>query len=105
MTEEQKQGVIDAVYRGAKDFGIPVIILGVLLWFLRDGGIALHKSVVEPVVQSHLDFLRQTQDTLKTIGEAQEQQVRTMREISDGQRDIQQLIGRMHGVVTEKPGG
>ena len=63
---------------------------------------ATHRTVVAPVVDAHLEFLRETQTTLKEIGSAQVQQVQTMRDISDGQRDIEQLIGRMHGVTTQQ---
>ena len=101
MTEEQKQTMIDTLYRGAKDFGIPTFILGVMLWFLRDGAIAAHRTVVEPIVKAHIEFLQATQDSLKASASSQERTVETMQELSTGQRDLQRLIGRMHGVPTD----
>ena len=91
MTAEQMH---ETIYRGAKDFGIPVIILGVLLWFLRDGAIATHSTVVEPVVKAHIEFLRATQEALRSSAESQERQVEALQELSAGQRDLQRLMSR-----------
>lgn len=103
VTSDARHAVLDAGYRALKDFGVPVVLLAVLLWFLRDAAVAMHKTVVEPVVAAHLEFLRETQKTLGEIGEAQLQQVRTMQEISAAQRDLQRIMEGFRPAVSASP--
>ena len=74
--------------RVAERFGVPVVILCVLLWMVREAAVGLHTTVVSPVVESHAEFLKQTSTTLREIGTTQQQQAVTMEEIAAGQREI-----------------
>jgi hypothetical protein len=86
-SEELKQGVLDSLLRIAERFGVPVVLLGILIWLGREAAIAIHGSVVEPVVQSHVEFLEATKHTM-------EQQSQTLQELATGQREIQQVLAR-----------
>ena len=86
-TEELKQGVLDTFLRIADRFGVPCVILAVVLYFGREAAIALHDSVVEPVVKSHVEFLESTKETMA-------KQADTLQELAKGQQDIQQVLAR-----------
>lgn len=85
--DELKQGTIDTLLRIADRFGVPCVILAVVLYFGREAAIAIHSSVVEPVVQSHVEFLESTKATMH-------QQSETLQELAVGQREIQQVLAR-----------
>jgi len=86
-TEELKQGVLDTFLRIADRFGVPCVILAVVLYFGREAAIALHDSVVEPVVKSHVEFLESTKETMA-------KQADTLQELAKGQQEIQQVLAR-----------
>jgi hypothetical protein len=86
---------IEIVLRTAREFGVPFIVLAVLLWLLREAAHAMHRTVVIPVVDAHSTFLKQTTATLEGLGRTQEQQADTLRELAAGQREIQSAIGRL----------
>lgn len=86
-TEELKQGTIDTLLRIADRFGVPCVILAVVLYFGREAAIALHSTVVEPVVQSHVEFLESAKETMA-------KQADTLQELAKGQQEIQQVLAR-----------
>jgi len=86
-TDELKQGVLDTFLRIADRFGVPCVILAVVLYFGREAAIAIHRSVVEPVVQSHVEFLESTKQTMA-------KQADTLQELAKGQQEIQQVLAR-----------
>lgn len=94
MDEKPSTGVMDGAYRFAERFGVPVVLLAVLIWFLRDAAVVLHGTVLVPVVQSHTEFLKQTSETLNELGATQQQQAKTLQELAVGQREIQQAVSR-----------
>ncbi|NBT05569.1 MAG: hypothetical protein EBS54_02030 [Betaproteobacteria bacterium] len=85
--EEIKQNVLDTFLRIADRFGVPCVILAVVLYFGREAAIALHDSVVEPVVKSHVEFLESTKETMA-------KQADTLQELAKGQQEIQQVLAR-----------
>lgn len=93
MTDSNKT-LMDAALRVGEKLGVPVLVLGVLLWFARDACIALMDNFLTPVVKSHVEFLETTQETLKEIGTTQHQQATVLQEIAIGQRQLQQAISR-----------
>jgi len=90
--EELKQGIIDSLLRVAERFGVPVVLLGVLLYFGREAAIALHGTLVKPVVESHVQFLETTSETLKEISSVQTQQAATLQELAHGQRELSERV-------------
>lgn len=86
--DELKQGFLDSMLRIAERFGVPVVLLGVVIWLGREAAITLHGSLVEPVVKSHVEFLETTSETLKEIGRTQEKQAETLEELAHGQREL-----------------
>ena len=85
--DELKQGVIDTFLRIADRFGVPCVILAVVLYCGREAAIALHSTVVEPVVKSHVEFLDGAKKTMA-------RQAETLQELAHGQREIQQVLAR-----------
>jgi hypothetical protein len=90
--EEIKQNVLDTFLRIADRFGVPCVILAVVMFFGREAAIALHGTVVEPMVRSHVEFLDTTSETLKEIGQVQRQQAVTLQELAHGQRELHQVV-------------
>lgn len=86
--EELRQGFLDSMLRIAERFGVPVVLLAVIIWLGREAAITLHGSLVEPVVKSHVEFLETTSETLKEIGRTQEKQAETLEELAHGQREL-----------------
>jgi hypothetical protein len=94
MVSEPKP-LTETILRVGERFGVPVLILAVLLWFLRDAAVSLNKTVVEPVVRGHVEFLQTTQKTLEGIEETQRASQQTLQEIAIGQRDLQHAVDRI----------
>lgn len=91
-SEELKAGAIDTLLRVADRFGVPCVILAIVIWFGREAAIALHTTLVKPVVESHIEFLDATRETLSEIGSAQERQAETLQEIAASQRQLHEVI-------------
>lgn len=85
--EELRQGVLDTFLRIADRFGVPCVILAVVLYCGREAAIALHSTVVEPVVQSHIEFLESAKETMN-------KQADTLQELARGQQEIKQVLAR-----------
>lgn len=90
--DELKQGVLDTLLRIGERFGVPVVLLGVVIWLGRDAAITLHGSLVEPVVKAHVDFLEATSRTLREISEVQTQQAATLEELAQGQHEVKRIL-------------
>ena len=91
-TDEIKAGFVDTLLKIADRFGVPCVILAVVIWFGREAAIALHASLIKPVVESHIEFLDTTRETLTEIGRTQEKQADTLEEMARGQRDISERL-------------
>ena len=58
---------------------------------------SMNPKLLEPIVQSHVEFLDTTRETLKEIGHTQAQQAETLQEIAVGQNEIRQaVLGSKH---------
>lgn len=90
--EELKAGAVDTLLRIADRFGVPCVILAVVMYFGREAAIAVHGTVLEPVVKSHVEFLDTTSETLKEIGHVQRQQATTLQELSHGQNELRTVV-------------
>jgi len=91
---QQTSDSIDVGIRVAREFGFPCFVLCVVGWWVHAAAIAIHSSVVVPVIESHSQFLTATSETLKSLGETQEQQAKALHDLAEGQREIQQVIRR-----------
>ena len=91
----ESKSITDTLLRIGERFGVPVLVLAVLLWFMRDAAVSLNKTVVEPVVRGHVEFLQTTQKTLEGIEETQKASQQTLQEIAIGQRDLQHAVDRI----------
>jgi hypothetical protein len=87
----------EAAFRVAERFGVPVVILAVMIWFLRDAAVTLHGTVLVPIVKSHTEFLDSTRETLDEIGKTQFKQAETLQEIAAGQQEIKQAVVKKTG--------
>lgn len=97
MSERQPLTHTEAALRVAERFGVPVVLLAVLLWLLRDAAVTLHGTVVVPIVKSHTEFLDSTRETLEEIGKSQQQQAATMQELAVGQSEIKAAVIKRTG--------
>lgn len=94
MNEEQTVSMLEFGLRVAKEFGLPVVLLGIVIYLFREAAVTVHGTVLVPVVESHTRFINATQDTLREISSTQERQAETLQEIAIGQREIQQAVTR-----------
>lgn len=94
---QQTRDFVDVGIRIAREFGFPCFVLAVVGYWGQLAAVALHETVLVPVVESHTTFLRTTSDTLSTLSRAQERQADTLDELAAGQRELQHAIGRAAG--------
>lgn len=92
MSSEPSAGVLDIAFRALKEFGLPVVLLAVVIYLFREAAMTIHGTVLVPVVESHTKFLDATQQTLREISSTQERQAETLEEIASGQREIQHKL-------------
>lgn len=100
-TDELKAGVLDTLLRTAERFGVPVVLLGVVIWMGREAAISLHGTLVKPVVESHVQFLEQTSETLKEISQVQGQQAATLEELAHGQRELRERVKTVNVITPD----
>lgn len=94
---QQTSDVIDVGIRIAREFGFPVVMLAVVVFCFREAAVALHSTVLIPVVESHTGFIKQTSETLSSLGRTQERQSQTLEEIAAGQRRLQAVLSGTDG--------
>ena len=103
--ERPPVSVFDAALRAADRFGVPVVLLGVLIWLLRDAAVTLHSTVLVPIVTSHTEFLDSTRGTLEEMSTTQAQQAKTMQELAVGQQAIVAGQQEIKHAITARPHG
>ena len=86
------QVMADTVMKFAERFGVPVVILGAILWMTREAATVLHDSVVVPVVKGHTEFLESTQRTLDEISHTQKSHADTLKELTAVQAEIRDAV-------------
>lgn len=95
MTNEPETDKISMFEMGLKigeRLGVPLLILGIVLFMLDRAGTALYIGAVKPLVHAHTEFLDRTQKTLSEIEVTQRQQAENMTEIVSGQREITTIL-------------
>lgn len=101
-TDELKSSLVDTGLKIADRFGVPCVILAVVIWFGREAAVALHSTLIKPVVESHIEFLDATRETLTEIGKVQEKQAETLGEIAAGQRQVQETLRTVRVMVPDQ---
>lgn len=91
------ESFVEAAFRVAERFGVPLVLLAIMIWFLRDAAVTLHGTVVVPIVKSHTEFLDSTRETLDEIGKTQFKQAETLQEIAAVQQEIRQAVIKKTG--------
>jgi len=84
--------MVDRMIKVGERFGVPVMLLIVVLFFAREACVSIHSTLLVPIVKSHVEFLESTSQTLHEIDQTQQQQATILGEISLGQRAIQQAL-------------
>ncbi len=84
--------MVDRMIKVGERFGVPVMLLIVVLFFAREACVSIHSTLLVPIVKSHVEFLESTSQTLHEIDQTQQQQATILGEISIGQRAIQQAL-------------
>jgi hypothetical protein len=90
MTDGMKRTIFDVAER----FGVPVVVLGAVLWMFREAATSVHHTLIVPIVESHTQFLETTSETLHEIGKTQNQQAETLKELADSQKEIHRELTR-----------
>lgn len=91
MTNAERS-TLDTALRIGERLGVPLLLMGAMLYMAREAGMAIYGSAVIPLVTAHTAFLESTQATLREIGETQRQQSEAMQELVVGQREITAII-------------
>jgi hypothetical protein len=91
------ESFVEAAFRVAERFGVPLVLLAVILWFARDAAVTLHSTVLVPIVKSHTEFLDSTRETLDEIGKTQFKQAETLQAIAADQHEIKQAVVKKTG--------
>ena len=84
--------MVDRMIKVGERFGVPVMLLIVVLFFAREACVSIHSTLLVPIVKSHVEFLESTSETLHEIDQTQAQQALILGEISMGQRAIQSAL-------------
>jgi hypothetical protein len=92
--EMSTESFVEAAFRVAERFGVPLVLLAIVLWFARDAAVTLHGTVLVPIVKSHTEFLDSTRETLDEIGKTQLKQAETLQAIAADQHEIKQAVSR-----------
>ena len=90
MSDERS--TLDVVLRVGERLGVPLLILGAVLYMAREAGVAIYSTAVVPIVEAHGKFLDSTSRNLEEIGTTQRQQAETLQEIAFGQKEIATII-------------
>jgi len=91
------ESFMEAAFRVAERFGVPLVLLAVVLWFARDAAVTLHGTVLVPIVKSHTEFLDSTRETLDEIGKTQFKQAETLQAIAADQHEIKAAVVKKAG--------
>ena len=91
------ESFVEAAFRVAERFGVPLVLLAVVIWFARDAAVTLHGTVLVPIVKSHTEFLDSTRETLDEIGKTQMKQAETLQAIASDQHEIKQAVVKKTG--------
>jgi hypothetical protein len=91
------ESFVEAAFRVAERFGVPLVLLAIVIWFMRDAAVTLHGTVVVPIVKSHTEFLDSTRETLDEIGKTQFKQAETLQAIAADQHEIKQAVVKKTG--------
>jgi len=97
MSEKAPPTTTDVAIRVAERFGVPVFVLVILLWMIREAATSLNGTVVVPIVKSHTEFLDTTRETLTEISRTQLQQADTMKEIAENQKELKIIVTSRQG--------
>ena len=97
MSDKAPQTNADVAIRVAERFGVPVVLLVILLWMIREAATSLNGTVVVPIVKSHTEFLDTTRDTLVEISRTQSTQAETMKEIAENQQELKIIVTSRQG--------
>ena len=95
------ESFIEAAFRVAERFGVPLVLLAIVLWFARDAAVTLHGTVLVPIVKSHTEFLDSTRETLDEIGKTQMKQAETLQAIAADQHEIKAAVVKKTGLHGE----
>jgi len=91
------ESFFEVAFRVAERFGVPLVLLAVVIWFARDAAVTLHGTVLVPIVKSHTEFLDSTRETLDEIGKTQMKQAETLQAIASDQHEIKQAVVKKTG--------
>ena len=86
--------VTETMLRIAERFGVPVVLLAVLLFFGREAVVGLHRTVVAPVVESHTQFVDAIVEQTRAQTGAMEQQAKAFCDLSESHEEQLAILRR-----------
>lgn len=100
MTKAEFFDALGPVGKFLDRIGIAAGVLLLILWMIWRAGAVAHETIAMPVINSHLQYLRASEETqerqaatLELMAESRAEQTQILREISEGQREILDRIG------------
>ena len=99
----------EAVMKIAERFGVPVVLLLVFIYMARETAIAVHQTVVAPVVTSHTKFIDTISEQSRQQTEAMQSQAEAFKELAAAHDEqiiiLRQAFPRVAGSPDTAPAG
>lgn len=73
--------------KAAERFGVPVVLLCIFLWMARETAIAVHQTIVAPVVTSHTKFIDTISEQSKQQTQAMQSQAAAFKELAEAHEE------------------
>lgn len=81
------ESISETLVKVAERFGVPVVLLGIVIWLGREAAITIHTSVVTPVVESHTQFIETICEQAKQQTKAMESQAGAFKELAEAHEE------------------
>lgn len=91
---------LEILLKVAERFGVPVMVLAVFLFLTREAAIAIHGTIIEPVVASHQKFIDVVSEQTKAQTDAMHEQAAAFSKLADSHDDqlmlLREALGKGH---------
>lgn len=81
------ESISETLVKVAERFGVPVVLLGVVIWLGREAAITIHTTIVTPVVESHTQFIETICEQSKQQTAAMESQAGAFKELAEAHEE------------------
>lgn len=84
--------VAETMLKIAERFGVPVVVLGIILWLGREAAISVNRTVVAPVVEAHTKFVDTVVEQVRVQTSAMEGQANAFRDLAEAHEQQLQIL-------------